>query len=112
MKKLLFIFLTFILLISSSYSETKNTFYMHNFDDSSCGAWTQSNNNPQLRHIYIQWFRGFLSGYNYGDEKYTINSKLNYDTISLYIDKFCRENPLRLFTSATIPLVKELRVKQ
>ena len=33
----------------------------------------------------------------------------NDATLSLYIDKFCRENPLKPFVSAAFDLVRELR---
>ena len=106
------VFLCLLLLPLTSYSETKNNFNMLIFDDNSCGAWVQSANDPNIRQVYTQWFRGFLSGYNYGDEKYSINSNINASTITLYIDKFCRENPLLNFPAASISLTKELRTKK
>lgn len=106
------LFLVFIFSISSSYSETKNIINMHVFDDNSCGAWVQSADDPNIRQVYTQWFRGFLSGYNYGDEKYTVNTNINAATITLFIDKYCRENPLMPFTSASLKLTKELRTKK
>ena len=106
------VFLCLLLLPLTSYSETKNIFNMHVFDDNSCGAWVQSAEAPNTRQVYIQWFRGFLSGYNYGDEKYTVNTNINAATITLFIDKYCRENPLMHFTSASLQLTKELRTRK
>src|SRR5258708_19619428 len=37
------------------------------FEDISCGAWTRSRGNEQWRAIYGAWFRGFVSGYNFGN---------------------------------------------
>ncbi len=113
MKKLilLFLFLTWNLLMSPSYSENKNTFTMLSFEDASCASWIQSAKDPKIRQVYIHWFRGFISGYNYGDEKYSVNSVPNDAATVLHIDKFCRETPLLPFTSASVPFVKELRTK-
>lgn len=83
------------------------------FDDNSCGAWMQSEKYPATRNIYIHWFRGFVSGYNFGSETQQVpHSEMpSKATLSLYIDKHCRENPLLPFISAAVALVKEQRVK-
>ena len=107
------VFLCLLLLPLISYAENKSSLTnMYVFDDISCGAWAQSADNPNTRQVYTQWFRGFLSGYNYGDEKYTVNTNINATTISLFIDKYCRENPLLPFTSGALLLTKELRTKK
>jgi hypothetical protein len=106
------VFLCLLLLPLISYSENKGIIKMLVFDDNSCGAWSQTADDPNTRQAYTQWFRGFLSGYNYGDEKYTVNTNINAATITLFIDKYCRENPLLPFTSAAFPLTKELRTKK
>ena len=86
-------------------------FAMHSFSKISCGQWTESQKEMWLRQTYIYWFRGFVSGYNFGSEKYevTLGRLPDNPTVALYIDKFCRENPLRDFIEAAPPLVQELR---
>ncbi len=38
------------------------------FEGTSCGAWMQSQKYPATREVYLYWFRGFVSGYNFGSE--------------------------------------------
>jgi hypothetical protein len=84
------------------------------FADTSCGAWTRSQRDRSMRQIYLYWFRGFVSGYNYGSEtkQVPLNAMPDQDTLSLYVDKYCREQPLRPFIGAAFQLVEELRVKK
>jgi hypothetical protein len=81
------------------------------FEDPSCGAWARSAKNEFARAQYLFWFRGFVSGYNYGDQRHQVplDKMPDLDTVALYIDKFCRENPLIPFKSAAVDLVDELR---
>jgi hypothetical protein len=82
------------------------------FDDMSCGVWNKSMHNDVHREQYLQWFRGFVSGYGFGSTKYMIpnGAMPNSETLVLYIDKYCRENPLNIFTGAATQLVKDIRV--
>ena len=84
------------------------------FADTSCGAWTKSQQDGSMRQIYLYWFRGFVSGYNLGSEtkQVPMNAMPDQDTLSLYVDKYCREHPLLPFIGAAFQLVKELSVKK
>ena len=84
------------------------------FKDRSCGAWARSQENQSTRQVYLYWLRGFVSGYNFGSETdfVPLNAMPDLDTMSLYVDKYCRESPLSSFSGAGFQLVKELRVKK
>lgn len=84
--------------------------YVHSFADTSCGAWAKSADSDWLRAQYIYWIRGFISGYNYGQLDRQISSDLmpNNETLGLYVDKYCRDNPLKPFVGAAFDLVKEV----
>lgn len=88
-------------------------FVMFAFEDTSCGAWVASAQNEDARTLYLFWFRGFLSGYNYGSrsKEVPLESMPNLETLALHVDKYCKDNPLKPFISAALPLVKELAVK-
>jgi hypothetical protein len=81
------------------------------YEDTSCGAWAKSSGDTMGRAQYDSWFRGFVSGYNYGnpDNQVPLNAMPNEETLHLFIDKYCRENPLKPFVSSAFELVKELR---
>ena len=83
------------------------------FEDASCGAWVRSQSDTSARQVYLYWFRGFVSGYNHGSSSYQVplDAMPNQETLALFIDKHCRENPLQPFISAAFTLVDAQRVK-
>lgn len=81
------------------------------YADSSCGAWARSATSESARAQYMSWFRGFVTGYNFAnpENQVAMGRMPDGDTLALYIDKYCRENPLNPFVSAAFKLVEELR---
>ncbi len=81
------------------------------FDDISCTAWTRSQNDKLLRVQYGIWFRGFVSGYNFGNPANQVQLPALPDPagVATYVDKFCMENPRLAFVAAAVPLVQDLR---
>ena len=67
--------------------------------------------HESARAQYAYWFRGFVSGYNFGNpyNQVGLGRMPDLDTLALYIDKYCREKPLTPFTFAAFDLVRELR---
>ncbi len=111
MKKLLLI----ILLIFHNVSFAKDdTVPMFQFKDASCGSWFMTKDEPTMKQVYSFWFRGFVSGYNYGNKNYYVqlNTLPNNETIFLYVDKYCRDNPLHDFTPSIFKLIDEIKVKR
>jgi hypothetical protein len=84
---------------------------LFSFQDTSCGAWAKSAHDKLGRAQYDSWFRGFVSGYNFGNptNQVQLERMPDPDTLALYVDKYCRENPLNPFVSAALDLVRELR---
>lgn len=84
---------------------------IHSFQDTSCGAWTKSQGNQMARAQSDAWFREFVSGYNFANpsNQVSLGRMPDDDTLHLYVDKYCRENPLNPFVSAGFDLVRELR---
>jgi hypothetical protein len=81
------------------------------FADTSCAEWVHSRNNKLSRAIYAAWFRGFVSGYNFGNSANQVGLDKMPDeaALALYIDKYCRDNPKLPFVGAAISLVQEIR---
>jgi hypothetical protein len=96
------------------FAGEKNSVPVFSYDDTSCGAWVQSASDELGRAQYLSWFRGFVSGYNYGSEgkQVPLEAMPNQETVALFIDKYCREHPLSPFIGAAFELVKELREKK
>jgi hypothetical protein len=105
------IFLAIAALLSVRAAGPVEPIALPSFNDTSCGAWAKSAGNNLERAQYTYWFRGFVSGYNFGrpDNQVGLGRMPDSDTLALYIDKYCRENPLRPFVSAAFYLVEELR---
>ena len=78
------------------------------FDDSSCGAWASVANDRVNRQTYLFWMRGYISGYNFSNPGNQVRELPTNDTLSLYVDKYCRDNPLYLFTLAAQQLIVDL----
>ena len=81
------------------------------FKDISCSAWIRSHDDEILRERYGTWFRGFVSGYNFGNpgNQVLLDAMPNPAAVAAYVDKFCRDNPLLSFVAAAVPLVQEIR---
>lgn len=108
MKKLL---LTAILaLFSPLCGAQSNGVAIHSFQDTSCGTWSASATQPLVRAQYLAWFRGFVSGWDFAKPKHQVglNEMPDNATLSLFVDKYCREHPLNPFISAAFPLIREL----
>jgi hypothetical protein len=106
--------LFFALPLTAVAQTTQKEFAIVSFEDTSCGAWVRSQSSSSARQVYLYWFRGFVSGYNYGNPSYQIplGAMPDPETLTLYIDKFCRDKPLLPFINAAFRLVDEQRVKQ
>jgi hypothetical protein len=108
-------FASLLLANSDSIAQTtQRQVVIASFEDTSCGAWVKSKDDPAVREVYLFWFRGYVSGFNYGSKTHQVPAGAvpDHDTLSLYIDKFCRDRPLSPFVNAAQFLVHELGVKR
>lgn len=98
------------LLLAPSLNALAEPIAVFSFQDASCGTWTRSSRDNAQREPYLHWVRGFISGYNAGNSERTVTLEAmpNQDTLALYLDKHCRENPLDSFFIAAFSLAKEI----
>lgn len=54
------------------------------------------------------WAVGYLSGLNVYEGTMLSSNAPNHESVFLYVDKFCRENPLERYSMALIRLIREL----
>ena len=99
--------------VATSAARDDDLIAVHSFADTSCGTWVGSQHNAAERAQYLYWFRGFVTGYNFSQpsNQVSLNAMPDLATLALYVDKFCRENPLRPFTGAAPQLVREIRTR-
>jgi len=111
MKKIALALLFVFFGASANSSAQKPLIAIYHFHDNSCGAWAKTANAPINRQVYVAWIRGFVSGYNFGAPNDQVNNTLSDETVALYVDKFCRDNPLSQFPTAAFKLIDELKTK-
>jgi hypothetical protein len=96
---------------SAALAQGPPEFTVFTFGETSCAAWTKSQTDTVTRAQFQAWFRGFVSGYNFGNSANQVPSGAmpNLADIALYVDKYCRENPQLDFIGAVTPLIQEIR---
>ena len=99
-----------LLCVGVAQSNPVRTFDIAGFDDMSCGAWVASERNPVARAHYLTWFRGFISGHNFANPDHQIPSSQipSPETITLYVDRHCEQDPLSDVAMAVFNLVGQL----
>jgi hypothetical protein len=81
---------------------------VHGFQDGSRGKWSSLKAGDwYTREVVAYWTRGFISGYNWFNPTNQVLRDLSYETMVAYVDKYCRDNPLKGFTDAAIQLICE-----
>jgi hypothetical protein len=76
------------------------------FDDNSCEAWMASASDPDLRRAYVSWALGFLSGYNYANQKQQVTD-VSSATVDGYVEHYCKSKSKALFTDAVYRMSDE-----
>ncbi len=56
---------------------------VHSFADTSCGTWVGSQHNLAERAQYLYWFRGFVTGYNFGQPSNQVSLEVMPDHATL-----------------------------
>ena len=97
--------------LATAFAQEPPDVNIFSFTDTSCSDWMRSKGNEPVRAMYDSWFRGFVSGYNFGNSanQVPLDKMPAPAALALYVDKYCRENPKLPFIGAAIPLVQEIR---
>lgn len=74
-----------------------------------CGPFMENKDNAYVKHSVSSYARGFMSAANYmrSDGK-QVSDDLPDSTVVLYMEKFCRENPLLDVRTGIILLMRDL----
>lgn len=97
-------FAVFLLLAQSAHAQTNFSIYT----SASCGDFVSVASNEMVAGMTAQYVRGYLSAYNVYAKRNQITAELSNSTIRLYVEKFCRENPLMGVHNAAAFLALEL----
>ena len=82
----------------------------------SCGSFVESKQNETQRYIYLAWVNGYLTAvnkYQSGIKNYNglrdIKAGRDSQALMLWLDNYCRENPLDNFFRAVLMLQHDLQ---
>lgn len=74
----------------------------------SCGIWVKERSNKTLAaHAYQLWLLGFLSGKSM-ESKVDVLSTTENESLYLWVDNYCKQNPLKTTAFAGQELFVEL----
>jgi hypothetical protein len=80
--------------------------------DNSCADWVTARDRKKAQ-AYEFWLTGFVSGINMSnDYSNDFLSGIKANSLELWMDKYCRENPLKTVPEGALQLVQELAGKK
>jgi hypothetical protein len=76
----------------------------------SCGNWLADRGNTFLHNVELSWVLGWSSASSaiYGVSLGGHMRQTDSDAVAAWLDKYCRENPLKSLTDASLALNLEL----
>ena len=96
------------LIFGTPMAGAQNTPFIKGF--ASCGKWVDEK-RPDFKHGQVMWLLGYLSGVSTGIGKGLIKD-IDNESITLWVDNYCRANPLKDTGDAGTALVVELIKKK
>ncbi len=99
--------LSLIFLLGSTTAHAQQSIFIRGF--TSCGKWIEEK-SPSTKHGQTMWFLGYLSGISMGLNKDLIRHA-DVESIVLWVDNYCRANPLKDTGDAGSSLALELGKK-
>jgi hypothetical protein len=80
----------------------------------SCGKYLSDSQRPDLVFGYTSWMQGFLSGANLGFSGAGLLDPVTLpdsESIKLYMDNFCKANPLKNVKEGSMELFKDVHAR-
>lgn len=79
-----------------------------------CGSWIEArkDSGSSRASIMIVWTWGYVSGIAHADPRFKSIDLPNGSSISAWMDKYCRENPLKNIVLGSADLMEELAPKK
>lgn len=97
----------FLFIGQLAYAANQNDEYMI-YGNESCGKYL--NATYQEKIYFDGWLKGFLSAYNqYEHVEANITYSTDFDSIDIWLYKYCQENPLDSHYQATQALIDALK---
>lgn len=115
MKRILFIALTsFAAQLASAADENGQYATLAATNESTCGTYLSARDEAHhgqfaRQNMYKSWLMGFVTGYDFGaPETYDITPSMDLEAMMLWVENYCRRNPLATFAQAAGALITQL----
>lgn len=79
-----------------------------------CSKWVEDRASGD-HNMTLAWVMGFMSSYNHyineSGKKNGVFWENNYNSIALWMDNYCRRNPLETVYSGSYMLIEEMKIR-
>lgn len=89
-------------------AHAQRPFYSAGAGSVQCGEYLKARENRQDVGEVVSWAWGYISGYNQWSTYPQIQDFPATNTVTAYLDKHCRDNPLDTVLQGTVALVADL----
>ena len=76
-----------------------------------CGEWVEQRTRGD-HNMALAWVMGFMSSYNHytynGSKKNGTFGDINHNSIALWMDNYCKANPLESVYGGSVKLIEEM----
>lgn len=95
-----------MLVVGPAHSQSVVTLYgPGNLD---CGTFLEARSNNASLYQFTSFVYGYISAYNFFSVHPQVTRELPTATIAAYLDKFCRDNPLKTVQQGTTALIGDV----
>lgn len=107
------VLLIFAAVHSKAQDSSQPVWEVYGAGNLTCAKWTlaRENKNEIQVELMKQWVAGWVVSYNYYLTERTGKGRVStpdFDTMTVYLDKFCAEKPLTVLALAPAQLVQDL----
>lgn len=114
MKSLHLLFLSLLLSMALGYATSATASGIQGAGAIPCGKWVAQRTTGD-HHMALAWVMGFMSSYNHyvesSSKKNGVFGEIDHNSIALWLDNYCKSNPLESVYSGSYKLVEEMDKK-
>ncbi len=114
MKKFCFLFLVSIFALGLSHETNTFAGSIQGAGAMPCGMWVRDRATGDY-NMSLAWVMGFMSSYNHYVEstskKNGVFGEIDYNSIALWMDNYCKNNPLESVYRGSVKLIEEMENK-
>ena len=101
-----------LVLLFGPHSIFASTIFVAGEGTLACGTYLEERrkqDNDSQEYVYATWVGGFLTAANYYFPTKAMRTLPNSATVLAYLDKYCRENPLKLLVNGAVKLDQDIK---